>query len=42
MDGVRSNLFDNPVFFQNVVICCQGKCKSCGKINGEKVTWKYV
>lgn len=42
MDGVRSNLFDTPIFFQNVIICCQKKCKSCGKIDGHKVIWEYI
>lgn len=42
MDAQRSEIFDNPPFATNITNCCKGKVKSCGKINGFLVMWKYA
>jgi len=42
MDARRSDIFDNPPFANNITNCCKGKVKSCGKINGLPVVWKYA
>lgn len=42
MDAHRSEIFDNPPFANNITNCCKGKVKSCGRINGFSVFWKYA
>lgn len=38
----RSNIFDKKIHSGGIIRCCKGKLKSCGKINGKKVYWKYL
>lgn len=41
-EAKRSNIFDNPVYPNNIVNCCKGRVKHCGRINGILVSWKYL
>lgn len=41
MEAIKGDLFDSPIFQQNISFCCNNHIKSCGKINGKKVYWRY-
>ena len=28
--------------YSNIIQCCKGKIKSCGKYNSQKIIWKYI